>query len=208
MLERRVGFPRALPSSRSCRPSPMSRVVPRAPCAILPGLPPCGRRGGAGRRPRTCPSCPRRRAARSFRPTASTTVPSSSASAVRNTSGGTKTTVPAGASAFSSPTVNFARPRTTTYISSLPASSACGGMSWPPVSAAHALVPAGGSRACSGRESGCCPGTRRARSRRLDDVVLSHVCFLSSSSTTGSIVSSPATRSSRFSTPAHLGRLS
>ncbi len=76
-------------------------------------------------------------------PTASTIVPSSSATAVRKTSGGTKTSVPCGASAVSSPTVNFARPRRTTYSSSLPASSSCGGMSWPPVSAAHAFVPAG-----------------------------------------------------------------
>ena len=45
------------------------------------------------------------------------------------TSGGTKTSVPCGASDVSSPTVNFARPRRTTYISSLPASSVCGGLS-------------------------------------------------------------------------------
>src|SRR4029078_11206683 len=46
-------------------------------------------------------------------PTTKTIVPSSAAPAVRKTSGGTKTSVPAGASASSSPTVNRARPRTT-----------------------------------------------------------------------------------------------
>jgi hypothetical protein len=67
---------------------------------------------------------------------------SSAATAVRKVSAGTKTSVPAGASASSSPTVNLARPRTTAYSSSLPLSSSCGGISWPPVFAFQALTPA------------------------------------------------------------------
>src|SRR3954447_7787924 len=75
-------------------------------------------------------------------PTAKTIVSSSAATAVRKTSGGRKTRVPAGASASSSPIVKRAPPRTRAYSSSFPLSSSCGGISCPPASAFHALTPA------------------------------------------------------------------
>ena len=172
MLERRVLVARrALPSTRSCRPSPTSRVALRAPCAI-PRAPsstrPCV---AARRRPRTCPSCPRRRAVRLGPPRRARSSRPPRPPPCGTPPAATKTTVPAGTSASSSPTVNFARPRTTTYISSLPGVLRVRRDELAAGVASHALVPAAQAERVADRDRHCCPRTRPARSRPVHDVV-------------------------------------
>ena len=129
---------------------------------------PCRPRGGRTRRrsPPTAPAATPRPAAR--RPPGRS-CRLSAAVASRSVPGVACTSVPAGASNVSSPRVNVARPRTTTYSSSSPSCSRWRSITWSPGSApSQALTPKGGSRACgaAGAASACRRSTSAARGRR------------------------------------------